>query len=75
MGYVHSLHIIHRDLKPANILLDESWRGLTGDFGLSRPMSAFGPPTPETGTREYAAPEQRDPGGEYDRTVISSRLD
>jgi serine/threonine protein kinase len=69
MRYVHSHHIIHRDLKPANILLDENWRGLIGDFGLSRSISASGPPTPETGTRYYAAPEQWDSNVEYNEKV------
>jgi serine/threonine protein kinase len=69
MRYVHSHQIIHRDLKPANILLDENWRGLIGDFGLSRMISGKGPPTPETGTRYYAAPEQWIPGVEYSEKV------
>jgi hypothetical protein len=58
MKYVHSKGIIHRDLNPANILLDESWRGVIGDFGLSRSRSPTGMPSPYAGTRRYAAPEQ-----------------
>jgi serine/threonine protein kinase len=58
MRYVHSQGIIHRDLKPGNILLDAKWRPKISDFGVSRPESAEGPPTAETGTIWYAAPEQ-----------------
>jgi serine/threonine protein kinase len=58
MRYVHLHHIVHRDLKPDNILIDGNWRGLIGDFGLSRTLSGEGPPTDRTGTPLYAAPEQ-----------------
>jgi serine/threonine protein kinase len=58
MRYVHSQGILHRDIKPANILLDEKWRPKISDFGVSRPESADGPPTADTGTVWYAAPEQ-----------------
>jgi serine/threonine protein kinase len=56
---------MHRDLKPANILVDENWRGLIGDFGLSRSMIGAGLPTPDVGTPLYAAPEQMTPGVQY----------
>jgi serine/threonine protein kinase len=59
MKYVHSRGIIHRDLKPGNIVLNDGWHGLICDFGLSRTGWADGPPTPDAGTYEYAAPEQR----------------
>jgi serine/threonine protein kinase len=58
MRYIHSREIIHRDLKPANILFEEDWRPKISDFGVSRPESAEGPPTSDTGTVWYAAPEQ-----------------
>jgi TPR repeat protein len=58
MEYIHSRGLIHRDLKPANILLDEDWRVMICDFGLSRSRSATGLPTPNAGAFEYAAPEQ-----------------
>jgi hypothetical protein len=58
MRYVHSQGILHRDLKPSNILLDDNWRAKISDFGVSRPISAEDPPTADTGTIGYAAPEQ-----------------
>jgi serine/threonine protein kinase len=67
--YIHSHDIIHRDLKPANILLDENWRGLIADFGLSRSTSAEGPPTADRFTLLYAAPEQLVPGRQYGEKV------
>jgi hypothetical protein len=69
MRYIHSLNVIHRDLKPANIFVDENWRCLLGDFGLSRLDSAEGPPTRDAFTPCYAAPEMRTPGVTYDEKV------
>jgi serine/threonine protein kinase len=69
MRYMHSHHIIHRDLKPANILLDENWRGLIGDLGSSRSGLAEGPPTAESFTLFYAAPEQLIPHRQYGEKV------
>jgi serine/threonine protein kinase len=57
MKYIHSRGIIHRDLKPENILLDENWRALICDFGVSRTGIAEAKPTPNRGTYDYAAPE------------------
>jgi serine/threonine protein kinase len=64
MRYVHSRLLIHRDLKPSNILLDDNWRGLIGDFGLSHATTdaGYGVPSPERGARFYGAPEQEQPG-------------
>jgi hypothetical protein len=69
MRFIHEKGFMHRDLKPSNILLDENFRGLISDFGLSRELSATGAPSPDTGTRAYAAPEQLIPGFPYDNKV------
>jgi serine/threonine protein kinase len=60
---------MHRDLKPSNILLDHHWRGLISDFGLSRELAAAGVPSPDVGTRDYSAPEQKILGFRYTKEV------
>jgi serine/threonine protein kinase len=69
MRHIHSCGFMHRDLKPENILLDENWRGLICDFGMSRSRSATGLPTRDAGTPAYAAPEQRQAGVYYTEKV------
>jgi hypothetical protein len=69
MRYIHSQKIIHGDLTPANIFLSEKWRGLIGDFGLSRFASADGRASPSLGTPLYAAPEQLNHSDEYTAKV------
>jgi serine/threonine protein kinase len=69
MKYVHSRGIIHRDLKPENILINERWRGLLCDFGLSRDRSAKGLPTENPATALYAAPEEGNSNGRYTEKV------
>jgi serine/threonine protein kinase len=63
MRYVHSQGIIHRDLKPGNVLLDDVWGAKISDFGMNREILAQGPPSPDTGTVRYRAPEQEDGSG------------
>jgi serine/threonine-protein kinase len=69
MRFIHARGVMHRDLKPANILLDQDWRGLISDFGLSREVSATGMPSSHTGTIKYSAPEQRIWGFSYTKQV------
>jgi serine/threonine protein kinase len=48
----------HGDLKPENILLDGAFRTNVCDFGVSRIENCEDPATGDTGTHQYAAPEQ-----------------
>lgn len=73
----HRLGAIHRDIKPANILHDEnSSTLLVADFGIARFTEDLLATLIETDDRdrlanfEYAAPEQRRPGG-----VVDARSD
>ncbi|XP_047327126.1 probable receptor-like protein kinase At5g20050 [Impatiens glandulifera] len=51
--------ILHLDVKPENILLDDGYRGLVADFGLSKLMGRDESRVVTTvrGTRGYLAPE------------------
>jgi hypothetical protein len=69
MRFIHRQGFMHRDLKPLNILVDEDWRGLISDFGLSREVAATGSPSPNTGTDDYSAPEQKIWGFSYTKEV------
>merc|ERR1712096_240243 len=48
--------MIHRDLKPDNFMVDENWRTVVGDFGLSRLKRSSATMT-HCGTPTFAAPE------------------
>jgi serine/threonine protein kinase len=58
MRFVHSRGIMHRDLKPSNILINDLGQTLIGDFGTSRYEWDDATLTTDTGTVNYAAPEQ-----------------
>ncbi len=61
LEYAHDLGLVHRDLKPENILLHEQTGDASiADFGLALALQtdAFGGATSQSGTPEYAAPEQ-----------------
>jgi serine/threonine protein kinase len=68
----HFKNVIHRDLKPENILHDKSTNTLAiADFGIARfteeELVATAVETQENarmGNFQYAAPEQRTPGGD-----------
>ncbi len=61
LGLAHSLGLVHRDIKPENLLLERSGRLRITDFGLAlalRGQGKFGGATSQSGTPQFAAPEQ-----------------
>jgi serine/threonine protein kinase len=61
LGHAHEQGLIHRDLKPENILIETepTWRVQITDFGLALAFEGLsGDNTSQSGTPEYAAPEQ-----------------
>lgn len=57
MCYLHQNKIVHRDLKPENVFLDEEYRPVLSDFGLSRFCSDEMKMTSRVGTPYFIAPE------------------
>ena len=62
LSYLHHdcrSRILHLDVKPENILLDENFRAIVADFGLSKLMGRdeCNIMTTIRGTRGYSAPE------------------
>jgi serine/threonine protein kinase len=61
LAHAHSLGLVHRDIKPENILLHPTGTVRIADFGLALALQrpdVFGGATSQSGTPEFAAPEQ-----------------
>ena len=61
LGHAHALGLVHRDIKPENILLEPSGSIRITDFGLAlalRGEGRFGGATSQSGTPQFASPEQ-----------------
>ncbi|XP_050902926.1 probable receptor-like protein kinase At5g20050 [Lathyrus oleraceus] len=77
LAYLHHdcrSRILHLDIKPENILLDESFRALVSDFGLSKltPKDESQAMSTIRGTRGYMAPEWLLEKGISDKTDVYS---
>ncbi|MEO5798542.1 MAG: serine/threonine-protein kinase, partial [Gemmatimonadales bacterium] len=61
LGHAHALGLVHRDIKPENILIEKSGSIRITDFGLAlalRGQGRFGGATSQSGTPQFASPEQ-----------------
>jgi serine/threonine-protein kinase len=61
LAHAHGLGLVHRDLKPENMLIERDGALRITDFGLAialRGMGKFGGATSQSGTPQYASPEQ-----------------
>ena len=61
LGVAHGMGLVHRDIKPENLLLAKSGRLRITDFGLAlalRGQGKFGGATSQSGTPQFASPEQ-----------------
>ncbi|KAG6489937.1 probable receptor-like protein kinase At5g20050 [Zingiber officinale] len=77
LSYLHHdcrARVLHLDVKPENILLDEGFRALVADFGLSKLMGKDESRVVTTvrGTRGYLAPEWLIGSGVTDKSDIYS---
>ena len=57
MAFLHALKLVHCDLKPENVFLDDKWRPVIGNLGMSRKVMGTAPMTLSFGTPLYLAPE------------------
>jgi serine/threonine-protein kinase len=61
LAQAHSLGLVHRDIKPENMLTDPKGSLRITDFGLAlalRGQGKFGGATSQSGTPQFASPEQ-----------------
>lgn len=61
LGVAHGMGLVHRDIKPENLLLAKTGRLRITDFGLAlalRGQGKFGGATSQSGTPQFASPEQ-----------------
>jgi serine/threonine protein kinase len=61
LGHAHALGLVHRDIKPENMLLEKDGSLRITDFGLAlalRGSGRFGGATSQSGTPQFASPEQ-----------------
>lgn len=63
LGHAHALGLVHRDIKPENMLVERDGSLRITDFGLALALrqgrgGRFGGATSQSGTPQFAAPEQ-----------------
>jgi serine/threonine-protein kinase len=59
LAHAHGSGLVHRDIKPENILIDPSGSAQITDFGLALALRGkYGGATSQSGTPQYASPEQ-----------------
>jgi serine/threonine protein kinase len=61
LGVAHAMGLVHRDIKPENLLLERTGKLRITDFGLAlalRGQGKFGGATSQSGTPQFASPEQ-----------------
>jgi serine/threonine protein kinase len=59
LAHAHGSGLVHRDIKPENILIDPSGSVQITDFGLALALRGkFGGATSQSGTPQFASPEQ-----------------